>query len=299
MKTSAMSISAIFSIEAPQNDWADLLPELYQHSLNSDPNQRYAAILTFGYICEDVHPSNLKSEDLGSIIPGVLNNIDESNVELTKIAIKAFARAAPITKPYMESPEHRNFIMTNLFKAQSIADKEILLSLMEALCDIAKVAYDFIGDYIQQIGSLTTYFINTDFEEVAIMGIEFWISLCEAEIERNTQGKQHANIITTYSNAILQILQAGLNKKNEAEVDELQDSTEESDWSVCLACIQCLEHMSQILKDAIIPDMTNYAFPKLSSQDWYDRYVAILTIGAIMEGPSQDYMIQGFQQTTS
>ena len=128
--------------------------------------------------------------------------------------------------------------MTNLFKAQTIADQDILLSLMEALCDLARVAYDYIGEYIQQIGSLTTYFINTDFDEVAIMGIEFWISLCEAEKDRNSKGIQHANIITTYSNAIIQILQAGLNKKNEAEVDELQDSsTEESESSVCMACI--------------------------------------------------------------
>lgn len=131
------------------------------------------------------------------------------------------------------------------------------------------------------------------------MSIEIWISLCEAEIERNQSGKGHANIIPTYSSAILAIIQAGLSKKNDAEVDELQDSTEESDWNVCLACIQCLEHIAQILKDSIVPDMTNFAFGKINSEDWYDRYVAILTIGALMDGPNAEFMVQSFSPTVS
>lgn len=159
MKTSAMCISSIFSLELPQRDWPELLPELYQYSYNTDPNARYSSLLTFGYICEDVDPTCLSQDDLQSIMPGVLNNIDPSNVDLTKIAIKAFARAAPITQPYMASPEHRGFIMNNLLKAQSIPDPEILLSLMEALCEIVKVSYDYIGEYVEQIGGLTNYFI--------------------------------------------------------------------------------------------------------------------------------------------
>ena len=36
--------------------------------------------------------------------------------------------------------------------------------------------------------------------------------------------------------------------------------------------------------------MTNYCFTKFSSEKWECRYSALLAMGAIMEGPSQEYI---------
>jgi importin subunit beta-1 len=75
--------------------------------------------------------------------------------------------------------------MQHVFEAAKIDDDDALKYLMQSLCDIARVNYDYIEPCILNIGSMTMNFINTDMEEVANQAIEFWTSLCEVEIDRN------------------------------------------------------------------------------------------------------------------
>ena len=56
---------------------------------------------------------------------------------------------------------------------------------MQSLCEIARVNYDYMEEYIPKIGELTLNFINSSLDSVAIFAIEFWTTLCEVEIERN------------------------------------------------------------------------------------------------------------------
>ena len=56
---------------------------------------------------------------------------------------------------------------------------------MQSLCEIARVNYDYMEEYITKIGELTLNFINSSLDSVAIFAIEFWTTLCEVEIERN------------------------------------------------------------------------------------------------------------------
>lgn len=76
--------------------------------------------------------------------------------------MKAFARAAPFTKRNFEVEVQKNYIMNALFQAVTINDEEVLESLMEALVDIGKVAYDYIAPFIEAIGTITLNFINSD-----------------------------------------------------------------------------------------------------------------------------------------
>ena len=46
--------------------------------------------------------------------------------------------------------------MLNLFKAVEIDDQEILEELMSSLIEIAKVNYDYMEEFIVQIGTFTT-----------------------------------------------------------------------------------------------------------------------------------------------
>lgn len=81
--------------------------------------------------------------------------------------------------------------------------------------DIAKVNYDYIEPYIVNIGELTVSLINSDKDRAANLAIEFWTSLCEVEIERNTNGNPHKNIVSRCSNSLLEIIFLGLQKLDE------------------------------------------------------------------------------------
>lgn len=97
IRAAATCVAAIAVIEIPSKQW-EILSLLSNNAMLDDFNVRLASIQTLGFICEDINPEYLSVEDLNQILPAVLNNIFPDQIELTKIAIKAFARAAPITE---------------------------------------------------------------------------------------------------------------------------------------------------------------------------------------------------------
>lgn len=96
MRAAATCVAAIAVIEIPPKQW-DILSLLSNNAMLDDFNVRLASIMTLGFICEDINPEFLSVDDLNLILPAVLNNIFPEQLEITKIALKAFARAAPIT----------------------------------------------------------------------------------------------------------------------------------------------------------------------------------------------------------
>ena len=57
---------------------------------------------------------------------------------------------------------------------------------MEALNDIVRVNYDFIFDYILEVGQLTMVLINSTYDKAAQLAIELWSTISEVEINRRT-----------------------------------------------------------------------------------------------------------------
>ena len=113
--------------------------------------------------------------------------------------MKAFSRAAPITDKNFPDNEQKQFIMDGIFKAASIYDEDILTYTFEALNDIVKVNYDYlVQDDIMNIGQYTINMVSSQFEKVAKLSIEVWTSIAEVEIDRNSKGIRHNDIIKTF-----------------------------------------------------------------------------------------------------
>lgn len=195
IKAAAQDISAIAALEIPKGQWTELIEEMAKHSGSDNDNVRLAALQCLGFICEDLDPEFMDPNSLNLILGSVLQNFIPEKIELTRIAVGAFARAAPVTKANFEVLEQRQYIMENILQASKINDDEILCTLMKALIDIGRVNYDHIFDYIQQIGEMTVLFINSDKEEVAKLVVEFWTTLCEVEYERSQKSQPCQNII--------------------------------------------------------------------------------------------------------
>jgi len=85
---------------------------------------------------------------MNNILYAVLKNIFPEHLELTRIAIKAFARAAPYTNRNFRIDEQRAYIMNAVLNAAKIQDEEVLDHLMQAIVDIARVNYDYLEEYI-------------------------------------------------------------------------------------------------------------------------------------------------------
>lgn len=58
-----------------------------------------------------------------------------------------------------------------------------------------RVNYDYIYDYILNIGQITMTMINSEHDRAAQLAVEVWTSISDVELLRKSQGKQHQNII--------------------------------------------------------------------------------------------------------
>jgi len=85
---------------------------------------------------------------MNSILGALLANVHPNQLEITSIAMKAFARAAPITSRNFAVEEQKQYLMSQLFEACKINNEEILTSVMQAMNDIARVNYDYMREFI-------------------------------------------------------------------------------------------------------------------------------------------------------
>lgn len=63
-------------------------------------------------------------------------------------------------------------------------DEDIIRSTMDSLNEIARVSYDFIRDYIDKIGALTTRLIASEHDVAAKLAIEIWSTIADVENTR-------------------------------------------------------------------------------------------------------------------
>lgn len=223
----------------------DLIDNLVGNAQSTQRNIKTASVMTLGFLTEDLDINFIDPNQMNQVLYAFLSNIDHSDTDLTRIAAKAFSRAAPVTKRNFEVQAQKAYIMEAMFKAFQINDDEILESMLEALVDIGKVAYDYMVEYIQTIGELTLSFINSDKDRATTLAIEFWTSLCEVESERNSKGQAHLSIINGCSESLLPILLQGLSKvDHEIEDQDLVDKHDEQEWTVSLASACALEHIA-------------------------------------------------------
>jgi len=127
-----------------------------EQSQSSNLQVRLSSILTLGYLCEDLSPETFSQDELNKILGSLLSNVFPENVELTSTAMQAFRRASHCTGSNFQNPQMRQYIMDNVFKALSVEDDDVQEDAMGSLVEMAKVNYDYLSEYIMQIGNLTS-----------------------------------------------------------------------------------------------------------------------------------------------
>lgn len=181
--------------------------------------------------------------------------------------------------------------MRNFMEAVTIQDEEILVSLMQGLIDIGKTSTVFLVKYLDQLGNMTAHFINSGYESVAKMAIEFWTTVCESEYARMVSQGTSESILKDYNNTLLQIIFLGLSKMNEEDEQDVEDH-DETIWTVSLASGCALENLARVMCDSVLDPVFSFSSSRFRSEKWQERMVAYLALGAIIEGPSQQNFAQ-------
>jgi importin subunit beta-1 len=158
---------------------------------------------------------------------------------------------------------------------------------MMSLAEIIRMYYHSVHNHMEDITKVTFEIMQKDEEEVATLAIEVWCSLCEEEIWLKKHKKDCNNYTEAVFNDLLQLILTLLNDSN-IEEDEDSDT-----WNRSTAAGCCLHLLANNVGDQIIQNVISFVETKISpNASWKDKYFGLLALGAILEGPSRDSILQ-------
>ena len=159
-------------------------------------------------------------------------------------------------------------------------------STMMCLAEIVRLYYPHVHNNIEAIKELTFKIMSEDVDEVITLAIEVWWSLWEEEIYLKKKKEPCNNYVIVVFKELLKLM---LNLLNDSSIEEDDDS---DTWNKSTAAGCWLHLMAQDVGDEIILDVLEFVSGKIQQDhSWRDKYFGLLALGAILEGPSKDSLV--------
>lgn len=283
-------IATVACLELPVKKWPEIINILWETSFDSDLFKKQSALMTLGYIWEELDSDVLDEESTGKIISALLEVIKDLNQteEIMKIAIEAVLHSLIFAEKIFEENKG-GVIIERVLGLANYNSPKVGSSIMMCLAEIVRLYYDYVHDYMEDIKNVTFEAMKGDFEDdVKTLAIEVWCSLCEQEIflkKRNyEQCKNYTEqIYEELVNLMLILL-------NSSDIDEDDDT---DTWNTSTAAGWCLHLISQNVGDKIVESVIGFVAQKIGEgAGWKDKYFGLLALGAILEGPSKEQIKQ-------
>ena len=181
-------IAALYTLDLKgEKKWDGILNSLTQNVKNNDLNIQKAAIITLGYICENLFNDNfidLSNKDIDTLLGGICMGLEEYG-ELSKTSVMALGYSISFLKKKLKEESVRDYIfdilVKLLIKAFEKNDVNVLVPTISCLEEISRNVYDDFGKYCGIVFEkiLNCYTINDN--QIIITINEFFKTLLESE----------------------------------------------------------------------------------------------------------------------
>merc|ERR1712176_402214 len=95
--------------------WQDLVPMLSTVVANQEGYLRESALMTLGYIGEELEGSEIMNKYAGEILNAVQIGVTDSNDKVRHSAAKALSCCLPYVEENMKNPDQRKIILEMIF----------------------------------------------------------------------------------------------------------------------------------------------------------------------------------------
>ncbi|XP_046867091.1 importin subunit beta [Drosophila willistoni] len=276
----AQCVAYVAVIELPINRWGMLIQTLVNKVVDvaSSEMHRESALEAIGYICQDIQYGVLETQSnqlLTAIIHGMRELEPSNHVRLA--ATTALTNSLEFTKANFEQDMERNFIMEVVCGATQCPDAEICVAAMQCLVKIMTLYYQFMEPYMAQaLFPITLDAMRSEYDAIAMQGIEFWSNVCDEEIDLAID----SGVSKHYARGALRFL-APLLVEKLTKQDECDD---EDTWSPAKASSVCLMLLANCCKDEIVPHVLPFIKENIGSPNWRYRDAAVMTFGSVLNG---------------
>lgn len=280
-------VATVACLELPRGEWTKIIDNLCSNSYNEEVKIKQSSLKTLGYICEELDSHALSKEQIDLVITALLEALvsNTEHDEIMKISIEAVLHSLMFAESIFY--EGKGGIIVERVLACAYNNYiEVRTTTMMCLAEIVRLYYQFIDDYMSSIKEVTFKLMREDAEDVGTLAIEVWCSLCEEEIYHKKKGEQSKEYVVQIFSELLPLM---LQLLNDSDIEEEDDS---DTWNRSTAAGCCLHLMAQNVGDEIIQDVISFVESKIGEgASWKDKYFGLLALGAILEGPSKQSLI--------
>lgn len=322
-------IAALAIGEIPAEEWPELIPFLCDAIIGEQSTQerRQACLESIGYICEDVDGAFLL-RDANRILTGIIFGVQEQHPPRMRLAgIRALMHALDFCKGNFDNERERTYIMEVVCRATqpppgaSTNDDEsvqVQVAALQCMSRIVTLYYQGMEMYMKALCAISHNAMQSDVQEVALQGVEFWSTVAEEErdlssaerenaLDGRTSTEKNYHFVNAELSTLCQLLLPALTRQSEAEDDD--------EWTVAKAATVCLMFLAQAAGDDIVGHIIPFAGANVEvgsakvynvkfesffqlffdlpfcylnypqNSDWRFRDAAATAVGAILEGP--------------
>jgi len=294
--TAAQLVSKIAAIEIPHKQWLEIVDLLVGNITGKTSDDiKQSSLEALGFICEEV-PDPLQAKSVPILIAIATGmNDQQTNNDIKLAATTCLLNSLDFVRGNFANKKDRDTIMQMVFSASQFKPEEqVRVKGLECLVEIGASYYEYLNEYIEATYKLTAHAIANESEDVALMAIEFWSTICEEETEileeaqaaaqqhKPSPRKCHNFMKTVLPHFMPMILQCLAKQSDDPNDDSVNRAT---------AAGNCLKLIAMCTKDAVVEHVLPFVQLNIQNPNWHLREAAILSFGSILEGPSQEKLM--------
>ena len=296
--TAAQVVAAIGVQDLPLDRWPELIQGLVNNVTTSGNDfLKQSSLEALGFICEEVDAHVLERQSnliLTAVIQGMRK--EEPNLDVRLAGTTALLNALEFVKTNFDTEAERNYIMQTVCEGTQCERKEIKVASYECLVQVAELYYDKLPQYMTALFQLTCAAIQAatqgkEDDEVGQQAIEFWTTVCDAEIDIAEEAEDARLSGTTLppNRTSHRFVHHGLQHLVPLLLEGMcmqEEDADDDSWNMALASSTCLAKVAETVADDVVGHVMPFLEKHINSTDWRRREASVLAFGSILEGPS-------------
>mmetsp|Transcript_2708 Transcript_2708/g.8506 ORF Transcript_2708/g.8506 Transcript_2708/m.8506 type:complete len:866 (-) Transcript_2708:480-3077(-) len=288
-------VAKIGAIELPVKQWPELLDALVKNMAEAAAADadllKTSTLEALGYLCEELEDESMEPVDTNKILTAIVDGLRDDRVDVVRCAgATALLNALVFTRHNFEVADERNMIMQVVCGATRSANERLRAVAYETLARVASLYYDRLAEYMTVLFQLTLEAIRRDASEnVSMMAVEFWSTLCEEELElleeeEEAEGAPQQRCARYVQQAAPHLVPTLL----ESTLLRQDEHADADTWNLAAAGAVCLAFVAQTVADDVVMPVLQFFENKIMSANWRDREAAIMAFGQVIDGPKQE-----------
>ena len=273
-KAAASLVSKVFAMDClTERTWTDLIGNITMNLKNEHQEIKKAAMMTLGYICEDLNQfkiTDLPDDQIEFLLGGICNGL-ESYDELTNTSVIALLNSINFLATRLQKENVSDYIfnllVTVLIYAKKAQHLDTIINVLNLLGELCKLIYHNIEKYYQVIIDQVLECYKLD---VIIQVNEFFNTLVACE------QVQHKHIFdNNWATIIKEALEVLLN------IDPEED--EESGLSKHQSILLLLTSINSLVVAQSMPNLMEFIAYYIEQKDEKSKIAALIAFESLIE----------------